>query len=202
MGKLLIITVIVFIGLIVIVGGIFFYSLQISIPNKIVSLDEEMTSQWADVESVYQRRMDLIPNLVNTVKGFADHESEVLVGVTEARSRVANITIDPSKIDAAAMKNFSAMQSNLSSALSRLLVTVEKYPDIKANQNFLELQAQLEGTENRIAVERMRFNETVKDYNIYIRSFPASIVADKQGLEPKTPFEADKGAEKAPKVEF
>lgn len=170
--------------------------------NSMVQKDEAVIAQWANVESVYQRRADLIPNLVNTVKGYASHEKEVLTGVIEARSKATSINIDPSKLDAASMQKFSEAQSGLSSALSRLLVTVERYPDLKANQNFLELQAQLEGTENRIAVERMRFNEVIKGYNTYIRSFPNNMLSGMYGFSAKTPFKADEGSEKAPSVQF
>ena len=170
--------------------------------NSMVQKDEVVIAQWANVESVYQRRADLIPNLVSTVKGYAAHEQEVLTGVIEARSKATSINIDPSKLDAASIQKFSEAQSGLSSALSRLLVTVERYPDLKANQNFLELQAQLEGTENRIAVERMKFNEVVKGYNTYIRSFPNNMLAGMYGFSTKTPFKADEGSEKAPSVQF
>lgn len=170
--------------------------------NSMVQKDEAVIAQWANVESVYQRRADLIPNLVSTVKGYASHEKEVLTGVIEARSKATSINIDPSKLDAASMQKFSEAQSGLSSALSRLLVTVERYPDLKANQNFLELQAQLEGTENRIAVERMRFNEVIKGYNTYIRSFPNNMLSGMYGFSAKTPFKADEGSEKAPSVQF
>lgn len=170
--------------------------------NSMVQKDEEVIAQWANVESVYQRRADLIPNLVNTVKGYAAHEQEVLTGVIEARSKATSINIDPSNLNAESIQKFSEAQSGLSSALSRLLVTVERYPDLKANQNFLELQAQLEGTENRIAVERMRFNEVVKGYNTYIRSFPNNMLSGMYGFSAKTPFQADEGSEKAPQVQF
>ncbi len=170
--------------------------------NSMVQKDETVIAQWANVESVYQRRADLIPNLVNTVKGYAAHEQEVLTGVIEARAKATSINIDPSNLDSESIQKFSQAQSGLSSALSRLLVTVERYPDLKANQNFLELQAQLEGTENRIAVERMKFNEVVKEYNTYIRSFPNNMLAGMYGFSSKTPFQADEGSEKAPQVQF
>lgn len=202
MGKIIIIVALVFVALLVIVGGIFFYSFYFTIPNKMVTLDESVNNQWANVESVYQRRADLIPNLVNTVKGYAAHEEDVLVGVTQARANATSVNVDASKLDANSIEKFNNAQSGLTSALSKLLVTVEKYPDLKANQNFLELQAQLEGTENRIAVERMRFNEEVKNFNTYIRKFPNSIVAEREGYEPKTSFKADEGSEKAPQVQF
>ncbi len=170
--------------------------------NKMVDMDEQVTSAWAQVENVYQRRADLIPNLVNTVKGYATHEKETLEGVIEARSKATAINIDPSKMTPETMKQFNQAQDGLSSALSKLMVVVERYPDLKANQNFLDLQAQLEGTENRIAVERRKFNETTKNYNAYIRKFPRVIYAGWFGFEKKPYFEAQQGAEKAPEVKF
>lgn len=170
--------------------------------NKMVSLDEQVTAQWAQVENVYQRRADLIPNLVNTVKGYADFEQETLTQVIEARARATSIQVNPENLNAGILQNFQAAQDGLSSALSRLMVVVERYPELKANQNFLELQAQLEATENRIAVERRRFNEVTRSYNTYIRRFPTNIVAGIFGFDKKTYFEAAEGAEKAPVVEF
>lgn len=170
--------------------------------NKMVSMDEHVTSQWAQVENVYQRRADLIPNLVNTVKGYAAHEKETLEGVIEARSKATSVNIDPSKLTPETIQQFNQAQDGLSSALSKLMVVVERYPDLKANQNFLDLQAQLEGTENRITVERMKFNETTQTYNAYIRKFPQVIYAGWFGFEKKTYFEAQQGAEKAPEVQF
>ncbi|MDD3567929.1 MAG: LemA family protein [Bacteroidales bacterium] len=170
--------------------------------NRMVSLDEGVTSQWANVENVYQRRMDLIPNLVNTVKGYADFEQQTLTQVIEARAKATQVTIDPTNLTEANMQQFQQAQAELSSALSRLLVTIERYPDLKANQNFLELQAQLEGTENRIAVERRKFNESVQSYNSYIRSFPRVIYAGWFGFEKKAYFEADQAARQAPTVDF
>ena len=170
--------------------------------NQMVAMDETVVTQWANVETQYQRRADLIPNLVNTVKGFAQQEQDVLVGVTEARAKASSVQIDPSNLDAASMQRFQEAQGEVSSALSRLLVTVERYPELKSNQNFLELQAQLEGTENRIAVERRRFNETVQGYNTYIRSFPNSMLAGMYGFERKAQFAAQEGADAAPQVEF
>ncbi len=167
-----------------------------------VSLDEGVTSQWAQVENVYQRRADLIPNLVATVKGYAEHERETLEGVIEARSKATSVTIDPTNLNAASIQQFQAAQDGLSSALSKLMVVVERYPDLKANQNFLELQTQLERTENRIAVERRTFNSTAQNYNTYIRSFPKNIYASMFGFEKKDYFAAQVGAEKAPEVEF
>ncbi len=170
--------------------------------NRMVELDEGVSEKWAQVENVYQRRADLIPNLVNTVKGYAAHEKETLEGVIEARSKATQTTIDPSKLNAESIKQFAAAQDGLSSALSKLMVVVERYPDLKANQNFLELQAQLEGTENRIAVERKKFNESAKSYNTFIRKFPKNIYAGMFGFEKKDYFEAQAGAEKAPEVQF
>lgn len=170
--------------------------------NQMVSLQEEVVSQWANVETAYQRRADLIPNLVSTVKGYAEFEKETLEGVVNARAKATAMNIDPTKLDANTLKAFQANQGELSSALSRLMVVVEKYPDLKANQNFLELQSQLEGTENRISVERRRFNEVVKSYNTYIRKFPNNLIAGMFDFESKAYFEAEVGSEKAPKVEF
>ncbi|WP_346856531.1 LemA family protein [uncultured Draconibacterium sp.] len=170
--------------------------------NKMVEMDEQVTASWAQVENVYQRRADLIPNLVNTVKGYAAHEQETLTGVIEARSKATSVNIDPTNMNPQMLQQFNQAQEGLSSALSRLMVVVEKYPDLKANQNFMDLQAQLEGTENRIAVERRKFNETTQGYNAYIRKFPRVIYAGWFGFEKKTYFEAQQGAEKAPEVQF
>ena len=165
-------------------------------------MDEAVTSQWAQVENSYQRRADLIPNLVSTVKGYADFEKSTLTEVIEARSKATSVQIDPSNLDAAAIQNFEAAQNGLTSALSRLMVVVERYPDLKANQNFLELQSQLEGTENRISVERRKFNEVTQTYNSYIRSFPALIAAKIFGFDKKIYYEAEDSAKEVPKVEF
>jgi LemA protein len=170
--------------------------------NSMVKKDEVVKQSWANVESQYQRRSDLIPNLVNTVKGYADFEQETLTKVIEARSKATQTVIDPSNLDEAAMKKFQAAQGEVSGALSRLLVTVERYPDLKANQNFLELQSQLEGTENRISVARDRYNESVMDYNSYIRGFPRVIYAGWFKFTQKAPFQAEAGSEKAPSVSF
>lgn len=170
--------------------------------NSMVSKDEAVSSQWANVETAYQRRADLIPNLVNTVKGYANFEQETLTQVVEARAKATSMHVDASKLDEASIQQFQANQQQLSGALSRLLVVVEKYPDLKANQNFLELQSQLEGTENRISVERRRFNEMVQDYNSYIRKFPNNLIASMFNFEKKGYFQAEAGAEIAPKVEF
>ncbi|HOG19842.1 MAG TPA: LemA family protein [Salinivirgaceae bacterium] len=170
--------------------------------NSMIKKEEGVTAQWGNVKNVYQRRLDLIPNLVNTVKGYADFEKETLTEVIEARAKATQTTIDPTNLSESNIKQFQAVQSELSSALSRLMVTVERYPDLKASQNFLELQSQLEGTENRIAVERRKFNEVVQDFNSYIRRFPKNIWANLFGFEKKAYFEADEGAEKAPTVQF
>jgi len=170
--------------------------------NRMVALDEEVKSAWSQVENAYQRRADLVPNLVATVKGVANFEQETLTKVIEARSKATGVTIDPTKITPDAIQKFQEAQNELSGALSRLLVSVEKYPELKANQNFLELQSQLEGTENRISVERKKFNETVQAYNTYVRKFPANIIAGMFGFQQKGYFEADQGAEKAPTVDF
>ncbi|MBW6496814.1 MAG: LemA family protein [Bacteroidales bacterium] len=170
--------------------------------NNMVQLDEDVTQQWAQVENVYQRRADLIPNLVNVVKGYAAHERETLEGVIEARSKATSVTIDPQNITPEQLAQFQQAQEGLSSALSRLMVVVERYPDLKANQNFLELQAQLEGTENRIANERRKYAEVVRDYNTNIRQFPRNIYANIFGFDRKAQFEAMEGAQTAPVIEF
>ena len=170
--------------------------------NNMVTMQEGVTAQWSQVENVYQRRSDLIPNLVSTVKGYADFEKETLTQVIEARAKATAVNINPDKLDAQSLQNFQNAQSGLSSALSKLMVVVEKYPDLKANQGFLDLQAQLEGTENRITVERMKFNESAQSYNTFIRTFPKNIFAGMFGFEKKAYFEAEKGAEKAPQVQF
>ena len=161
--------------------------------NKLVALDEGVNSAWAQVENQLQRRLDLIPNLVNTVKGYAEHEMDVLTAVTNARSRVGSAQTIPEKIDA---------NRQLTSALGRLLVVVENYPNLKADQNFLALQSQLEGTENRIAVERRRYNETTRTYNTVVRKFPDNIIANMFGFERKSFFEAAEEAKQVPEVKF
>lgn len=170
--------------------------------NGMVTLDEGVQGKWADVETQYQRRADLIPNLVSTVKGYAAHESETLESVVKARSEASSVKVDPENLTPEKLAEYQKAQSGVSSALGRLMVIVEKYPDLKANQNFLELQSQLEGTENRINVARRDFNEAAKNYNTVIRSFPKNIFAGMFGFEKKAYFEAEKGAEAAPKVEF
>lgn len=170
--------------------------------NNMVTQDEAVNANWAQVENVYQRRADLIPNLVNTVKGYAAHEQETLEGVIEARSKATAVNVKPENLNAQSLQQFQQAQSGLSSALSRLMVVVERYPDLKANQNFLDLQAQLEGTENRITVERRKFNESARAFNTYIRTFPKNIYANLFGFDKKAYFEAEQGAEKAPEVSF
>ena len=189
--------------LIAIVVVIFFMiSRAVGKYNAMVTLEEGVDASWAQVENVYQRRADLIPNLVATVKGYAEHEQETFTAVTEARSKVGSINMEGMADNPQALQNFQAAQGQLSSALSRLMVVVEKYPDLKANQNFLDLQTQLEGTENRIAVERNRFNKAAQGYNTIIRRFPGSIYAGMFGFDRKAYFEAEAGSEKAPQVEF
>ena len=170
--------------------------------NGLVTSDENTQSAWSQVENVYQRRADLIPNLVATVKGYAAHESETLENVVAARAKATQVTIDPSSLSAEEVAEYNEAQGELGNALGRLLLIQENYPDLKANQNFRDLQAQLEGTENRIATERMKFNQAVKDYNTSIRRFPNNIIASMFGFEKKGYFEANSGAENAPKVEF
>jgi len=170
--------------------------------NSLVTKEEGVTAAWSQVENVYQRRADLIPNLVNTVKGYADFEKSTLTGVIEARSKATSVTIDPTNLNEASIQQFQKAQDGLSSALSRLMVVVERYPDLKANQNFMDLQAQLEGTENRIATERRNFNQAAQDYNTQIRRFPSNLFAGIFGFDKKAYFQADEGAEKAPEVKF
>lgn len=170
--------------------------------NGMVQMSENVSEQWSNVENQYQRRLDLIPNLVSTVKGYAAHEEKTLTEVVDARAKATQTQINFDNLNEATLKKLNQTQGELSSALSRLMAISESYPDLKANQNFLELQAQLEGTENRIAVERRKFNEVVRSYNAYIRKFPKNIVAGMFGFAAKPYFEANSGAENAPKVEF
>ena len=174
----------------------------VKLNNRFVTLEEGVQGQWANVETVYQRRADLIPNLVNTVKGYAEFEQETLIGVIEARAKATSVTIDPTNLTPESLASFQEAQDGLGGALSRLLVTIERYPDLKANQNFLELQAQLEGTENRISVERRKFNELVRAYNTGIRKFPASVIAGMTSRNTMGYFEATEGSDVAPVVEF
>ena len=170
--------------------------------NSMVAMDENVNGKWAQVENVYQRRADLIPNLVNTVKGYASHEKETLEGVIEARAKATSVNIDAGNLTPQSFQAFQQAQEGLTSALSKLMVVVERYPDLKANQNFLELQAQLEGTENRIAIERKKFNEATQNYNTYIKVFPKNLLANMFGFEQKPYFKAQEGAEKVPEVQF
>lgn len=183
-----------------VVLGIFFWFQ--SNYNKMVKMDEGVQAAWSQVENVYQRRADLIPNLVATVKGYASHEQQTLEGVISARSKATQITVNPEDLTSEQMEKFQKAQGELGSALGKLLAITENYPDLKANTNFLELQAQLEGTENRIAVERKKFNDAARVYNTTIRQFPKNIVAGMFGFEKKPYFEAAEGAQEAPKVEF
>ena len=170
--------------------------------NGLVTSREEVNSQWANVESQYQRRSDLIPNLVSTVKGYATHESSTLEGVVAARAKATQVTIDPKNLTPEKLQEYQAAQGQVSSALGKLLMITENYPDLKANQNFLELQAQLEGTENRISVERNRYNETAKVYDVSIKMFPKSILASICGFVEKPYFKSEEAAAKAPSVKF
>ena len=170
--------------------------------NNLVTQDEGVKTAWSQVENQYQRSADLIPNLVNTVKGYAAHEKNTLEGVMNARAKATQTTIDPTNLNEETMKQYQAAQGELSNALSRLMVVVERYPELKANENFRELQVQLEGTENRITVERKRFNEVAQGYNTYVRTFPNNILSGIFGFQTKAYFTAEAGAEKAPQVEF
>ena len=192
-NKGLIITIVV-IALVAIWG--------ISSYNGLVSMDENVSNSWANVETQYQRRSDLIPNLVNTVKGYAKHESETLESVMQARSQATQVKIDPSNCTPQQLAAYQKAQGDVTTALGKLLAITENYPDLKANQNFLELQSQLEGTENRINVARKDFNDSAKEYNTSLRRFPRNIIASMFGFEKRNYFEAEAGAEKAPKVEF
>jgi LemA protein len=187
------------IALIVIIG----LGWAVSVNNRLVGLDQTVQESWAQVQNIYQQRADLVPNLVETVKGFAAQERTVLEEVTRARANVAGIKVTPEVLnDPAALRKFQEAQNQLSGALSRLLVTVERYPELKSNQNFLQLQSQLESIENRVAVERRRFNESVRDYNTEVRRVPGSLVASFRGFREKPFFEAAPGSEAAPKIKF
>ena len=174
----------------------------VSIFNGLVNKDEAVKASWSNVQNQYQRQADLIPNLVATVKGYATHESETLEGVVAARAKATQITLDPDKLTPEKLQQYQAAQGELSSALGKLLMITENYPDLKANQNFIELQAQLEGTENRISTERTKFNDLSKDFNTSIRRFPTNIIASMAGFEKRAYFEAEEGSEKAPEVKF
>jgi LemA protein len=189
--------------LIVVAGVIIMLGMWIAgINNKLVSKEEGVNTQWANVENVYQRRLDLIPNLVNTVKGVANFEKETLTAVVEARAKATSVQINPKNLDEGSLQKFQDAQNGVSAALGRLMVVMERYPELKATQNFSELQAQLEGTENRISVERMKFNEAAQAYNTYLRSFPNVIFAGMFGFQQKAYFKAVEGADKAPTVQF
>jgi LemA protein len=196
-GCGVVLAIVIFIGLIMVFSGIGIY-------NEMVRLDEGVKEKWSQVENVYQRRLDLIPNLVETVKGYAAHERETFQAVTEARSKVGGVMNVPGQAltNPEMFQQFQQAQTALSSALQRLMVVVERYPDLKANENFLSLQSQLEGTENRIAVERKRFNEAAREFNTYIRKFPKVILANMFGFRQKPYFKAQEGADIAPKVKF
>ena len=195
--KKWLIPLIVIVALVLIVGA-----WLAKVNNELVPLEENVSAQWANVESSYQRRADLIPNIVSTAKGYAEFEQETLVKVTEARSKATSIQIDPSNITPAQLQQFQQAQAGLTSALSRLLAVFERYPDLKANENFKELINELERTENRINVERNRFNDTARIFNTEIKLFPKNFVASILGFDEKIYFEADEGSEDAPKVEF
>ena len=188
------------IGLIVVIGAIAIW--LISSYNGMVKMDEEVSSAWSNVENQYQRRVDLIPNLVNVVKGYASHEKETFEAVVSARSKATQITVDPENLTPEKLQEYQKAQGEVGATLGRLLAITESYPELKANENFKELQAQLEGTENRISVERRNFNEIARTYNSAIRAFPRSIIAGMFGFEKRPYFEAEEGANKAPEVKF
>lgn len=197
MKKGTIITIVV-IGIVVLMVARY----GISANNNMVEKQEGVRTAWSQVENQYQRRADLIPNLVNTVKGYATHEEQTLTNVIEARAKATQVKVDPDQLTDEALQKYMASQNNLSQALGRLMVVAEQYPELKANENFQMLQTQLEGTENRITTERQRFNETAKEYNIYIRKFPRNIFASILGFKPQAYFESIAGAEVAPVVAF
>lgn len=188
------------IGLIVVIGAIAIW--LISSYNGMVKMEEEVSSAWSNVENQYQRRADLIPNLVNVVKGYASHEKETFEAVVSARSKATQVTVDPENLTPEKLQEYQKAQGEVGATLGRLLAITESYPELKANENFKELQAQLEGTENRISVERRNFNEIARTYNSAIRSFPRSIIAGMFGFEKRPYFEAEEGANKAPEVKF
>ena len=197
-GCLITVVIVALIGLVVL-GAVLWGT---KVYNQMVKLQEGVTSQWGNVETQYQRRADLIPNFVNTVKGAANFEQETLTRVIEARAKATQVTIDPTKMTAENMQQFQAAQGEVSSALSRLMVVVEQYPELKATQNFRDLQVELEGTENRISTERRKFNEVAQSLNTYIKSFPQNFIAGMFGFTAKPYFESMEGAEKAPQVQF
>jgi len=192
----------IIIGVVVALFVLGIFSWGTKVYNQMVTLQESVTSQWGNVETQYQRRADLIPNFVNTVKGAANFEQETLTKVIEARAKATQVTIDPTKMTAENMQQFQAAQGELSSALSRLMVVVEQYPELKATQNYRDLQIELEGTENRISVERRKFNETAQLFNTYIKRFPQNFIAGMFGFSSKPYFESMEGAQKAPEVKF
>jgi LemA protein len=187
---------------VIVVLGFLIYGWFKNSYNGMVTYEEGVSEQWSQVENVYQRRADLIPNLVNTVKGYADFEKETLQGVIEARAKATSVNINADQLTPQTFQAFQQAQDGLSSALSRLMVVVERYPELKANQNFLELQTQLESTENRISIERRKFNQVTRQYNTYIRQFPKNMLANMYGFEKKPYFQAQEGAETAPEVQF
>jgi LemA protein len=197
-GCLITVIIVAFFGLIIL--GVVLWGTKVY--NQMVTLQEGVTSQWGNVETQYQRRADLIPNFVNTVKGAANFEQQTLTNVIEARAKATQVTLDPTKMTAANMQQFQAAQGELSSALSRLMVVVEQYPELKATQNFRDLQVELEGTENRISVERRKFNEVALVFNTYIKRFPQNFIAGMFSFTAKPYFESMEGAEKAPQVQF
>lgn len=197
MKKSLLITIAIIVVVLVIL-----YSFFKGTYNQMTVFSENVTSAWSQVENQYQRRADLIPNLVATVKGYASHESETLTAVVDARAKATSTTISVENLNEASLKSFNAAQGELSSALSRLMAISESYPDLKANENFIALQTQLEGTENRISTERMRFNEVVREYNTFIKMFPRNILASMLGFSSKAYFQSSEGAEVPVKVEF
>lgn len=186
---------------IIVIAGIFVIW-GVSKNNSFVGMDEAVSTQWAQVQNAYQRRADLIPNLVATVKGYATHEQQTLTEVVEARAKATQITVDPNNLTPEKLQQFQQAQGELSQALGRLMMVREAYPDLKANTNFLQLQDELAGTENRISVERQKFNALTQEYNTSIRRFPANIIASIGGFERKPLFEADQSAQQAPKVDF
>lgn len=195
-SKTLIIVGVIVVILIAIIGA------GVSAYNGMVSGEEQVRQTWSQVENQYQRRADLVPNLVNTVKGYAQHEQSTLTGVIEARAKATSATVNFDNMDSESFANYQAAQGELTQALGRLMVTVERYPDLKANENFRDLQSQLEGTENRISTERRRYNQAVEQYNLSIRKFPKNIFAGIFGFQQKEYFKANDGAETTPVVEF
>ncbi|MDN3724385.1 LemA family protein [Aequorivita sp. SDUM287046] len=189
--------IIIILGIILLIGAY-----MASLNNKLVVLDQKATAQWANVESSYQRRADLIPNIVSTAKGYAEFEQSTLIAVTEARSKATSVNIDPSNITPEQLAQYQEAQAGVTSALSRLLAVFERYPDLKANENFKELINELERTENRINVERNRFNEEARLFNTEINQFPTKMFAGMLGFNEKAYFKADAGSEKAPEVDF